>query len=208
MAEFINIEKYIEAAIIKTLRALFSVDPDFTYNISNRKISEIEITAAKPREAVHSIPNIFLHNLSYGISDLGLNNSYSSDIINAEGPDSEVRIYSVSFRCNLTTTSKRSSEAKDLANRVIDWLWIRARDCAENNFNLKITRIQLSPGNTVKLSENQDFYTANLSLEGAVKVKTTYTPIDVSGILRKVDLSGEYAEGIYIETELKTDLTN
>jgi glutaredoxin len=202
MAEFINIEKYIEGAIVKTLRALFSTDPDFTYVIDNNKEAELGITAGKPRESIHSIPNIFLHNISYNISDLSLNNSYTSDIINAEGKESQEHIYNVPFRCNLTTTSERSSVSKDLANRVVDWLWIRDRECINRNFNIKITGLQKSPGNEIKLSENKDFFTDNIGVEGYAKIRTVYTPTNISGILAKVDVAGEYSEGIHVELDL------
>lgn len=202
MINFIDVERNIEESMVRGLRAIFTQDPDFTVDPDDLVVgSKIQITSQKPRTPNWERPHLYISNISYTISDAGLNRGFESDIMGSTGGEKFTRVHNVNFSLSLVVSSLHSSTSKKLSNRVVDWLWIIARDFFEDNLQIRIARMRKSPGGRTMLSESDEVFTETIAIEGLTWIRTTFENADLTGILEKIKID-EDLEGSVFSYEL------
>ena len=186
MSEYMDIESEIESRIVKGLRTLMTLDSKYTVDAEDQSKSKVLITGSKPREENMTVPHIYIDNIGYRVSDVGLNQGYNSDIINEEGKAVEKKVFRVDYSVLLVSMSKSRPVAKNVANRVIDWIWVKGRDFFDLKLGVKINSARKSQGNRFRASENKEMFSENVSIEGYMLLDVSISEIDLSGILETI----------------------
>lgn len=189
MSEYLDIESEIESRIVRGLRALMTLDEQWTVDADNNLNSKVLITSSKPREQDPSRPHIYIDNISYRCSDVSLNQGVDNDIIDEEGDLTEVKIFKVDYSLLLVSISKSRPVAKNIANRVVEWMWVKGRDFFGMNLGVKINNVRKTPGNKFRASENKELYSENISMDGFLYIKRKIKDIELSGVLETITLN-------------------
>lgn len=187
---FIDVERYIEESLVRSLRALFVADPDYTVDPTSIKNSKVSITSSKPRDVDLTKPGIYISGISYAIGDPSLNRGFKNDIMGESGNAiGEQRVFEVRFSASIAISSINNSVSKNLSNRLIDWMWIRGKDFIEDHLKIKISGMRKSQGGKIRLSDNDELFSENIQIDGLALILTTITSLDLTAILETIDLN-------------------
>lgn len=187
--EALDIEKYIEDSFVLGLRSMFFADDKFTFTI-DPLTSKIGITSSKPKEASLGKPHAYISDITYRIDPMSLNSGYKGDIINEDGVSiGEERVIKLAFSLAIRVLAPTSSQSKNFANRIVNWLAIRGINFFESSLQLMINGVRKSPGGSIKLTENAELFSDTIGIDGQAVITTSITDIDLSGILETIILS-------------------
>lgn len=185
---YIDIEKKIEYIFVLGLRALYSLDSKFPYNVDKPEDSSILISSSAPQKEAMLKPHIYITDINYSVRDAGLNKGYENDIIDTDGKEITSHSVFVDFNAAIRTSGVTDSLSKDIANRTVDYLYIRGKDLFLKELNTRIDGVRKMQGGKINLSENDELYSHNISLSGQFVLTYKVSPVDLTGVLKKIQI--------------------
>lgn len=199
--KFIDIDKHIEDTLVIALRVFMSLDANFLYN-DNESLSKINISAGRPQDQDFVKPHIYIAASGYSVSEAGLSNGYSNDIIDVAEDFTRTEItqreYRVNFSADISIAARTSSVSKNLANRIVSRLYIRGRKLIYEELGMVIGPISKGRENKVKLTGNSaDNFINTLSFTGSFGITVSESDVIPSGVLAAYEITYQEIERAY-----------